>query len=742
MGSFGRQWSCLHHRCATCNRGSAAAGGLLFRCLSCPTAFCEDHLPSGEAVVVGQSARFQALGADHPKQACYVICSTACRTRATAEGDVPAGSVATAGILAATGLDTTKQQRGAKAAGSGTVGSGSSGADSVAQLVADRAAAMAAVSIGSKVRQRFLEPVADWCDGRVVSHEKATDVFTVSFDGALGGATVPLDRAAVARILTNPPKGVRGTSFQALAKRPKASGLPTVTTVGGGSLVGRTVRKAFPPQGAFGGRVVSHDVTDGIFLVEYEDGDLEEMSFGELETILECKEPEGHGATMRRGRGGSIPTLKGSEQDSEPNSLLYAPQTRVSVLFDGDWFSGCVAAAVPAGLRVNFDADNSSCVVPSGEVQERVRPHGSVSTVSGSPTTASPGNRSRKRGSTMGGSKEVSDSDGKKELAKRRLGSPFRSSVASSITTSSSSPRAPLRPFKQDLRTPWERLSDLGRATLLAAYRLGAPVALGTALGPLALLSRHLRVAAETSSLAEGQRMAGAAAARQGYKPKSGYLDCEEAEAAAIAAALTASLDPLEADALSAALLRLAPVMFDDLAEDPAKLAKCSLADLANRVASWTGAQASLASSSAGSNAGADDSPPVIDLTTGTAAVQASPEEGWGTSTDGSAAAQLYLEFCRELESWREYDIKRCAWALGIFASDSRGTFVTIRPGMSGATPAGLIRSLAAFLTWPRHGLTYLTRVKQAVVRYLSPPLQISLYLSACTAANDRLLPV
>lgn len=34
-------WACPHHACATCGRKAAAAGGLLFRCECCASAFCE-----------------------------------------------------------------------------------------------------------------------------------------------------------------------------------------------------------------------------------------------------------------------------------------------------------------------------------------------------------------------------------------------------------------------------------------------------------------------------------------------------------------------------------------------------------------------------------------------------------------------------------------------------------------------------------------------------------------------------
>ena len=67
-------------------------------------AFCEDHLPSDKmSRVVGHCERYQQLGAEHPKQACYVICSAKCIHQATKDGDLPEGAIATTGIVATTG---------------------------------------------------------------------------------------------------------------------------------------------------------------------------------------------------------------------------------------------------------------------------------------------------------------------------------------------------------------------------------------------------------------------------------------------------------------------------------------------------------------------------------------------------------------------------------------------------------------------------------------------------------------
>eukprot|EP00966_Prymnesium_polylepis_P069666 1619861-Prymnesium_polylepis.1 len=84
VSSFG-VWACPHHACATCGRKAAAAGGLLFRCMNCVRAYCEDHLPA-EAAVHARCARFEALGMVHPKQACYVLCSAGCASGYAARG--------------------------------------------------------------------------------------------------------------------------------------------------------------------------------------------------------------------------------------------------------------------------------------------------------------------------------------------------------------------------------------------------------------------------------------------------------------------------------------------------------------------------------------------------------------------------------------------------------------------------------------------------------------------------------
>ena len=71
-------WSCPQHSCLTCYRKAAAAGGVIFRCISCPNSFCYDHKP-GEAVIIAHNPRFEALGYPENQFVCYVHCKSTCQ---------------------------------------------------------------------------------------------------------------------------------------------------------------------------------------------------------------------------------------------------------------------------------------------------------------------------------------------------------------------------------------------------------------------------------------------------------------------------------------------------------------------------------------------------------------------------------------------------------------------------------------------------------------------------------------
>ncbi len=84
-GSSG-MYICPHHRCVDCNRSTASAGGLLFRCAGCLTAYCEDCLPQDEIDSVGRCKPLEAFGYNS-KQAYYIKCPTCC----SIEGFKPLG---------------------------------------------------------------------------------------------------------------------------------------------------------------------------------------------------------------------------------------------------------------------------------------------------------------------------------------------------------------------------------------------------------------------------------------------------------------------------------------------------------------------------------------------------------------------------------------------------------------------------------------------------------------------------
>lgn len=72
----GTMFCCPHHKCCACYRSTAAAGGMLFRCVGCLTAYCEDCLPQDEVESVGRCRALEQLGYES-KQSYYIRC-TAC----------------------------------------------------------------------------------------------------------------------------------------------------------------------------------------------------------------------------------------------------------------------------------------------------------------------------------------------------------------------------------------------------------------------------------------------------------------------------------------------------------------------------------------------------------------------------------------------------------------------------------------------------------------------------------------
>jgi len=78
--------SCSHHRCSLCNKTVQGAGGLLYPCQSCPSAFCGDCLPEQDLRFLGNSLpRFDVLGHGATNNYHYIHCSKQCENVAKAE---------------------------------------------------------------------------------------------------------------------------------------------------------------------------------------------------------------------------------------------------------------------------------------------------------------------------------------------------------------------------------------------------------------------------------------------------------------------------------------------------------------------------------------------------------------------------------------------------------------------------------------------------------------------------------
>lgn len=66
---------CPQHKCSVCDRSTAEAGGMLFRCQTCPQAFCEDCMPQGDIDAVGEVLpEFVLLGYGATSTAYYIRC--------------------------------------------------------------------------------------------------------------------------------------------------------------------------------------------------------------------------------------------------------------------------------------------------------------------------------------------------------------------------------------------------------------------------------------------------------------------------------------------------------------------------------------------------------------------------------------------------------------------------------------------------------------------------------------------
>ncbi|THU84851.1 hypothetical protein K435DRAFT_970985 [Dendrothele bispora CBS 962.96] len=67
--------TCSQHACCVCSRGTGDAGGLLFRCRTCPNAFCEDCLPEPFEPIGDILPEFSILHHGQQDSAYYIYCS-------------------------------------------------------------------------------------------------------------------------------------------------------------------------------------------------------------------------------------------------------------------------------------------------------------------------------------------------------------------------------------------------------------------------------------------------------------------------------------------------------------------------------------------------------------------------------------------------------------------------------------------------------------------------------------------
>lgn len=70
-------FQCFHHRCSECTKSTSAAGGILFRCQSCPNAYCESCVPETTTRLLYDLPRMSELGYNMDKT-CYIHCSEGC----------------------------------------------------------------------------------------------------------------------------------------------------------------------------------------------------------------------------------------------------------------------------------------------------------------------------------------------------------------------------------------------------------------------------------------------------------------------------------------------------------------------------------------------------------------------------------------------------------------------------------------------------------------------------------------
>eukprot|EP00980_Cylindrotheca_fusiformis_P031493 scaffold26459_cov162-Cylindrotheca_fusiformis.AAC.7 len=77
---------CTHHTCQVCGKNGASAGGLLYPCFACSSAYCDDCLPKTGVTYLERVEQLDKLNYDSGKKnAVYILCSQHCHRVAKEE---------------------------------------------------------------------------------------------------------------------------------------------------------------------------------------------------------------------------------------------------------------------------------------------------------------------------------------------------------------------------------------------------------------------------------------------------------------------------------------------------------------------------------------------------------------------------------------------------------------------------------------------------------------------------------
>jgi uncharacterized DUF497 family protein len=85
-------WQCPQHHCRSCNRTASEAGGLMFRCVDCPTAFCAECNGEAPFDAVEANPEWEEMGFYLPKSFEYVRCTDCCKVKLEKEAEEKAAA--------------------------------------------------------------------------------------------------------------------------------------------------------------------------------------------------------------------------------------------------------------------------------------------------------------------------------------------------------------------------------------------------------------------------------------------------------------------------------------------------------------------------------------------------------------------------------------------------------------------------------------------------------------------------